>query len=219
VLAPVVERVNALSLHYQFPYRGAPAPRRPMRRRPALPFRRCDRNCSRSGRRRQAEPRGWREGRDFIGLGRMGSAIAARVLSGDHDLLVFNRHPREGGGPRSGGRQGCRLDRGRTECSLNVQTTFLPLPNHFFHSAAHPALLGGKPSWRCQVKQETNRSSKTSRPVTLKHLAAALAEEHQLTKRAGEAAISSALSQSILRRANESVLRASVSCKVRKRAA
>ena len=27
----------------------------------------------------------------------------------------------------------------------------------------------------------------TSRPVTLKHLAAALAEEHQLTKRAGEA--------------------------------
>jgi DNA-binding protein HU-beta len=28
---------------------------------------------------------------------------------------------------------------------------------------------------------------KTSRPVTLKHLAAALAEEHQLTKRAGEA--------------------------------
>ena len=112
-----------------------------------------------------------------------------------------------------------QLDRGRTKCSLNVQTTFLPLPNHFFHSAAHPALLGGKPSWRCQVKQETNRSSKTSRPVTLKHLAAALAEEHQLTKRAGEAAISSALSQSILRRANESVLRASVSCKVRKRAA
>jgi len=30
-------------------------------------------------------------------------------------------------------------------------------------------------------------STKTSRPVTLKHLAAALAEEHQLTKRAGEA--------------------------------
>ena len=28
---------------------------------------------------------------------------------------------------------------------------------------------------------------KTSRPVTLKHLAAALAEEHQLTKKAGEA--------------------------------
>jgi DNA-binding protein HU-beta len=31
---------------------------------------------------------------------------------------------------------------------------------------------------------------KTSRPVTLKHLAAALADEHQLTKRAGEALLS-----------------------------
>ena len=30
-------------------------------------------------------------------------------------------------------------------------------------------------------------AAKTSRPVTLKHLAAALAEEHQLTKRASEA--------------------------------
>ena len=80
--------------------------------------------------------------------------------------------PREGGGPRSDGRQGCRLDRGRTKCSLNVQTTFLPLPNHFFHSAAHPALLGGKPSWRCQVKQETNRSSKPAVPLRSSHLAA-----------------------------------------------
>ena len=30
-------------------------------------------------------------------------------------------------------------------------------------------------------------ATKANRPVTLKHLAAALAEEHQLTKRAGEA--------------------------------
>jgi hypothetical protein len=30
-------------------------------------------------------------------------------------------------------------------------------------------------------------AAKSSRPVTLKHLAATLAEEHQLTKRAGEA--------------------------------
>jgi DNA-binding protein HU-beta len=30
-------------------------------------------------------------------------------------------------------------------------------------------------------------AAKTKRPVTLKHLAAALAEEHQLTKKAGEA--------------------------------
>ena len=32
-------------------------------------------------------------------------------------------------------------------------------------------------------------AAKASRPVTLKHLAAALAEEHQLTKRAGEAIV------------------------------
>ena len=32
-------------------------------------------------------------------------------------------------------------------------------------------------------------AAKTSRPVTLKHLAAALAEEHQLTKRASEAVL------------------------------
>ena len=30
-------------------------------------------------------------------------------------------------------------------------------------------------------------AAKTNRPVTLKHLAAALAEQHHLTKRAGEA--------------------------------
>jgi DNA-binding protein HU-beta len=33
----------------------------------------------------------------------------------------------------------------------------------------------------------TKPAAKPSRPVTLKHLAATLAEEHQLTKRAGEA--------------------------------
>jgi DNA-binding protein HU-beta len=35
--------------------------------------------------------------------------------------------------------------------------------------------------------QKSTAATKTNRPVTLKHLAAALAEEHQLTKRAGEA--------------------------------
>ena len=34
---------------------------------------------------------------------------------------------------------------------------------------------------------KSTATAKTTRPVTLKHLAAALAEEHQLTKRAGEA--------------------------------
>jgi DNA-binding protein HU-beta len=35
--------------------------------------------------------------------------------------------------------------------------------------------------------KEPTAAAKTNRPVTTKHLAAALAEEHQLTKRAGEA--------------------------------
>ena len=37
---------------------------------------------------------------------------------------------------------------------------------------------------------KSTAAAKTSRPVTLKHLAAALADEHQLTKRAGEAILS-----------------------------
>src|SRR3954469_19417339 len=41
--------------------------------------------------------------------------------------------------------------------------------------------------------KSTNTAAK-SRPVTLKHLAAALAEEHQLTKRAGEALLSDLIS-------------------------
>ncbi len=35
--------------------------------------------------------------------------------------------------------------------------------------------------------KKSTAPAKTTRPVTIKHLAAALAEEHQLTKRAGEA--------------------------------
>ena len=37
------------------------------------------------------------------------------------------------------------------------------------------------------VAKKPTAAAKTSRPVTIKHLAAALAEEHQLTKRASEA--------------------------------
>ena len=37
------------------------------------------------------------------------------------------------------------------------------------------------------TQAKTTASAKTSRPVTLKHLAAVLAEEHKLTKRQGEA--------------------------------
>ena len=37
------------------------------------------------------------------------------------------------------------------------------------------------------AQAKTTASAKTSRPVTLKHLAASLAEEYELTKRRGEA--------------------------------
>jgi len=58
-------------------------------------------------------------------------------------------------------------------------------------------------------------ASKTKRPVTLKHLAAVLAEEHQLTKKAGEALLGElvVLIKKHLKKANESVLRVSASCR------
>jgi hypothetical protein len=48
---------------------------------------------------------------------------------------------------------------------------------------------------------KSTSAAKTSRPVTLKHLAATLAAEHQLTKRAGEALL------------GDLVLRVLVSCR------
>ena len=65
----------------------------------------------------------------------------------------------------------------------------------FFHyritsmnSAAHSALVREKTIMAPSGKAKTpTAGAKTSRPVTLKHLAAVLAEEHQLTKKAGEA--------------------------------
>jgi DNA-binding protein HU-beta len=46
----------------------------------------------------------------------------------------------------------------------------------------------GAPTMAISSKaKKPNGASRTSRPITLKHLAATLAEEHQLTKRAGEA--------------------------------
>ena len=44
-----------------------------------------------------------------------------------------------------------------------------------------------------EAKQPT-AAAKTNHPVTIKHLAAALAEEHQLTKRAGEAILADLVS-------------------------
>ena len=44
------------------------------------------------------------------------------------------------------------------------------------------------------VAKKPTGAAKTSRPVTIKHLAAALAEEHRLTKRASEALLGDLIS-------------------------
>jgi DNA-binding protein HU-beta len=56
--------------------------------------------------------------------------------------------------------------------------------NHILTSEARVTHLGGQSMAKTT---KPTAATKTSRPMTLKHLAAALAEEHQLTKRAGEA--------------------------------
>jgi DNA-binding protein HU-beta len=68
------------------------------------------------------------------------------------------------------------------------QTAFLLLPTQLLGCAAHPALFGGKTTMAPsgEAKKPT-AAAKLKRAVTLKHLAAASADEHQLTKRASEA--------------------------------
>jgi len=64
---------------------------------------------------------------------------------------------------------------------------FLSSPNHFLTFGAHSALFGRKTIMALSAKGKTRIAPSDNRPVTLKHLAATLAEEHQLTKKAGEA--------------------------------
>jgi DNA-binding protein HU-beta len=76
----------------------------------------------------------------------------------------------------------------REKSRFNGQNAFLPAPNHILPSVAHLALQGRQSIMASSDKAaKSPTAAKASRPVTLKHLAAALAEEHQLTKRAGEA--------------------------------
>jgi DNA-binding protein HU-beta len=57
-----------------------------------------------------------------------------------------------------------------------------------YRSDAHSRFKGGQLIMaRSDKASKSPAAAKTSRPVTLKHLAATLAEEHDLTKRAGEA--------------------------------
>ena len=62
---------------------------------------------------------------------------------------------------------------------------------------------------------KSTSAAKTSRPVTLKHLAATLAGEHQLTKRAGEALLGDLVSliTKHLKKGERSGLRVLVSCR------
>jgi DNA-binding protein HU-beta len=70
-----------------------------------------------------------------------------------------------------------------------------PKTSYHFYSAHESGLptssaFGASGASTMAIASNTKKptaAAKTSRPVTLKHLAAALAEEHQLTKRAGEA--------------------------------
>ena len=43
----------------------------------------------------------------FIGIGRMGRGIAGRILTGEHDLVVYNRTPRENRRAGAGRSTGC----------------------------------------------------------------------------------------------------------------
>jgi DNA-binding protein HU-beta len=69
-----------------------------------------------------------------------------------------------------------------------IENAFLLLPNHVLDAVAQSALFR-----RENIMAQSGKSAKpaaaakSSGPVTRKHLAAALAEQHQLTKRAGEA--------------------------------
>ena len=96
-------------------------------------------------------------------------------------------------------RGGCRAMPARANVGAGfgagVKKSTLLKPSYHFYSAHESGLAtlsascaSGAPTMAISSNaKKPNVGSKTSRPVTLKHLAAALAEEHQLTKRAGEA--------------------------------
>jgi 3-hydroxyisobutyrate dehydrogenase-like beta-hydroxyacid dehydrogenase len=62
----------------------------------------------------------------FVGLGKMGSAIAANLLAAGHDLTVFNRS-REKAEPLA--RQGARIAASPAEVAQNSEAVFTMLPD------------------------------------------------------------------------------------------
>lgn len=67
----------------------------------------------------------------------------------------------------------------------DAKSPFLPTPNHILLCGVFRATQGL--NIMAAKANKATASTKNNRPVTLKHLAATLAEEHQMTKRAGEA--------------------------------
>jgi DNA-binding protein HU-beta len=67
----------------------------------------------------------------------------------------------------------------------NLLNCFVFASESYLGCCAHFAPIGEQSIMAAKATKPT--AAKTSRPITLKHLAATLAEEHQLTKRAGEA--------------------------------
>jgi DNA-binding protein HU-beta len=70
------------------------------------------------------------------------------------------------------------------ETPLSLRARIISLTAAHFRASEE-----GNPSWRfrAQAKRKHQRLLPKASPVTLKHLAARLAKDHQLTKRAGEA--------------------------------
>jgi len=67
------------------------------------------------------------------------------------------------------------------------KSTFLPAPNRILALKRISRTRKTITMARSAKSAKSPAAAKTNRPVTLKHLAAALADDHHLTKRAGEA--------------------------------
>jgi DNA-binding protein HU-beta len=67
--------------------------------------------------------------------------------------------------------------------ALFQQWSWLLVTNRIFRSSAHFAL---KRHCNMAISKSKGQATKVAKPVTIKHLAAVLAEEHHMTKRGGE---------------------------------
>jgi DNA-binding protein HU-beta len=80
-----------------------------------------------------------------------------------------------------------QIAKGVKRTLLKRHITSILIPNQVFLPPAHSALREHQPWLLPATRRNQRLRLGPVVPFTLKHLAAALAEEHQLTKRAGEA--------------------------------